>query len=65
MIIFVFEYINAKTKAFQKCNQPIISVDTKKKENIGNFKNSGKEYCQKGKLLEVNVYDFIDKKLVV
>lgn len=58
-----FEYINEKTKVFQRHKQPVISVDTKKKENIGNFKNSGKEYCQKGKPTEVNVYDFIDKKL--
>jgi len=58
-----FEYINEKTKKFQKNNQPVISVDTKKKENIGNFKNGGKEYQKKGKPTEVNVYDFIDKKL--
>ncbi len=58
-----FEYINEKTKTFQKRKEPVISVDAKKKENIGNFKNSGKEYCQKGKPTEVNVYDFIDKEL--
>lgn len=58
-----FEYINKKTKKFQKDKQPIISVDTKKKENIGNFKNNGKEYHKKGKPTEVNVYDFIDKEL--
>lgn len=58
-----FEYINEKTKKFQKNNNPIISVDTKKKENIGNFKNNGKEYHKKGKPTEVNVYDFINKEL--
>jgi len=58
-----FEFINKKAKGFQKKNQPIISVDTKKKENIGNFKNNGKEYCKKKKPNEVNVYDFVDKKL--
>lgn len=58
-----FEYINEKAKQFQKNNNPVISVDTKKKENIGNFKNNGKEYHKKGKPTEVNVYDFIDKKL--
>ena len=58
-----FEYINEKTKEFQNKKQPTISVDAKKKENIGNFKNNGKEYHKKGQPQEVNVYDFIDKKL--
>jgi hypothetical protein len=39
-----------------------LSVDTKKKENVGNFKNNGKEYCKKGEPTKVNVYDFIDKE---
>jgi transposase len=55
-----FQFINTKTKDFQKHACPVISVDTKKKENIGNFKNNGKEYHKKGKPKEVNVYDFID-----
>ncbi|MBL7058632.1 ISAzo13 family transposase, partial [Patescibacteria group bacterium] len=58
-----FEYINKKVRDFQKWNQPVISVDTKKKENIGNFKNNGKEYHKKKNPEEVNVYDFVDKKL--
>lgn len=58
-----FEHINANVKTFQKNDQPVVSVDTKKKENIGNFKNNGKEYQEKGKPVEVNVYDFIDKDL--
>lgn len=58
-----FKHINEKTQKFQRAQQPVISVDTKKKENIGNFKNNGKEYCPKGKPIEVNVYDFIDKEL--
>lgn len=58
-----FEYINEKTKAFQKKKQPVISVDTKKKELIGNFKNNGKEYEKKGSPLEVNGHDFLDKEL--
>ena len=58
-----FEYINEKVKAFQKNDCPVISVDTKKKENIGNYKNNGKEYCPKGKPIEVNGHDFPDKKL--
>ena len=57
-----FEFINEKTKEFQKNNSPVLSVDTKKKENIGNFKNNGQEYHKKGKPRKVNVYDFIDKE---
>lgn len=58
-----FEYINQKVIAFQKRQDPVISVDTKKKEPIGNFKNPGKAYRRKGHPAEVNVYDFPDKKL--
>ena len=57
-----FQYIYEKTKSFQGNNNPVISVDTKKKENIGNFKNNGREYYPKGKAPQVNVYDFIDKE---
>lgn len=57
-----FKFINKKAKKFQKSNQPVISVDTKKKENIGNFKNNGLEYHKKGEPEKVNVYDFIDKE---
>lgn len=53
-----FTYIKKKTNTFQRQHQPIISVDTKKKENVGNYKNSGREYRKKGKPREVNVYDF-------
>ena len=58
-----FNFINNKTKEFQKKNQPVISVDTKKKELIGEFKNAGQEYCKKGHPTKVNTYDFIDKAL--
>lgn len=58
-----FEYIYKKTKEFTERDQPIISVDTKKKELIGNFENGGAEYCKKGKPTEVNGHDFEDKKL--
>ena len=54
-----FYFINTKAKNFQKKNQPVISVDTKKKENIGNYKNAGREYKKKGKPTNVKVYDFI------
>ena len=57
-----FHYINNKTKEFQRRNNPVISVDTKKKENIGNFKNNGREYYKKGKAPEVKGHDFPDKK---
>jgi len=43
--------------------QPVISVDTKKKELVGNFKNAGREWTPKGTPEEVNVHDFIDPKL--
>lgn len=57
-----FKFISNKTKDFQNQNQPVISVDTKKKELIGEFKNSGEEYCKKGQPTKVNVYDFIDEE---
>jgi len=58
-----FEYINAKVVAAQAQQQPVISVDTKKKELIGNFKNGGTGYRAKGNPQRVNVHDFEDKKL--
>ena len=58
-----FLYINKKIKKFQKESFPVISVDTKKKENIGNFKNEGQEYSLKGNPVEVNGHDFPDKEL--
>jgi hypothetical protein len=58
-----FEYINAKVIAAQAAGQPVISVDTKKKELVGNFKNGGSDYRPKGDPLRVNVHDFEDKTL--
>lgn len=58
-----FEYINRQTKAFQKRGQPVISVDTKKKELIGDFKNSGQEWHPKGAPEKVRVHDFEYKEL--
>jgi hypothetical protein len=58
-----FEHINAKVVAAQAARQPVISVDTKKKELIGNFKNGGTDYRPKGDPRRVNVHDFEDKKL--
>ena len=58
-----FDHINAKVVAAQARQQPVISVDTKKKELIGNFKNGGTDYRPKGDPRRVNVHDFEDKKL--
>jgi len=58
-----FEYVNATVVAAQERKQPVISVDTKKKELIGNFKNGGSDYRRKGDPLRVNVHDFEDKTL--
>jgi hypothetical protein len=58
-----FDHINAKVVAAQTQQQPVISVDTKKKELIGNFRNGGTDYRPKGDPLRVNVHDFEDKKL--
>lgn len=58
-----FEYINASVKEFQQRGQPVISVDTKKKELVGAFKNGGREWRPKGEPEEVKVHDFLDKDL--
>ena len=58
-----FEYINARAVAAQAKQQPVISVDTKKKELIGNFKNGGTDYRPKSNPRRVNGHDFEDKKL--
>ena len=58
-----FEYINNTANEFLDRGLPVISVDTKKKELIGEFKNGGKEWQKKDFPVKVNVYDFIDKKL--
>ncbi len=58
-----FEYINRQVRAFQKRQQPVVSVDTKKKELVGEFKNPGEEWQPQGQPQPVNVHDFPDKKL--
>jgi hypothetical protein len=58
-----FEHINAKAGSFQKSGQPVVSVDTKKKELVGDFRNGGREWRPKGEPEEVRVHDFIDPKL--
>lgn len=58
-----FEYINKQVKKFQRSRQPVISVDTKKKELVGDFRNVGKEYRPQGCPEPVRVHDFQDKEL--
>ena len=53
-----FEYIGREVLQFQRHGQPAVSVDTKKKELVGNFRNAGREWRPKGKPLEVKVHDF-------
>src|SRR5271168_2115805 len=58
-----FEYINVKVKAALAAGQPAISVDTKKKELVGDFKNGGRELRRKGEPEPVRVHDFEIKGL--
>ena len=58
-----FHYINDQATAFLAAGEPVISVDTKKKELVGNFKNQGREYRPKATPEAVNVHDFIDPAL--
>jgi DNA-binding phage protein len=56
-----FHHINAQVAALQSRGQPVVSVDAKKKELVGDFKNGGKEWQRQGEPEEVRVYDFVDK----
>lgn len=58
-----FLHLNAMVLGFQDRGQPVISVDAKKKELVGPFKNGGREWCPRGEPEEVRVYDFVDKQL--
>ena len=58
-----FEYIAARVEDFRARGQPAISVDTKKKELVGDFKNAGREWRPKGQPEEVRTHDFIDEVL--
>jgi hypothetical protein len=58
-----FEYIARQVRTLQKRGQPVISVDTKKKELVGDFKNGGREWRPQGQPEAVRVHDFLDKKL--
>jgi len=57
-----FLHINNQVTIFQESGQPVISVDAKKKENIGEYKNGGREYRKKGDPIKVNVHDFPDEE---
>jgi len=58
-----FRFINESVKRMQRKNQPVVSVDTKKKENLGNFKNNGEEWRKIGDPRKVNMHDFADPAL--
>jgi Rhodopirellula transposase DDE domain len=58
-----FDALNAQTQAFQARGQPVVSVDTKKKELVGDYKNGGREWQPAGQPQAVNVYDFPDAKV--
>lgn len=58
-----FEYLNAQARAFLRRGLPVISVDTKKKELVGNFKNAGREWQPEGQPEKTRVHDFADKEL--
>ena len=58
-----FHVINDAVKAAMTENQPVISVDTKKKELVGDFKNAGREWRKQGDPEEVRVHDFLTKEL--
>jgi hypothetical protein len=58
-----FEHINTTVKRFQQRGQPVISVDAKKKELVGPFKNGGREWQPQGQPEEVKIHDFVDPEL--
>jgi hypothetical protein len=58
-----FEHINEQVRTFHRQGQPVISVDTKKKELVGDFRNVGRDWRPKGLPEHVRVYDFLDQEL--
>lgn len=58
-----FQHINKKVRSFQRRGQPVISVDAKKRELVGDFKNGGCEWQPKGSPKKVRTHDFKDKDL--
>ena len=58
-----FRYIDERVREFQAAGQPVVSVDTKKKENLGRYRNGGREWRPEGQPEQVNVHDFPDAEL--
>ncbi|MBT9317296.1 ISAzo13 family transposase [Leptothoe spongobia TAU-MAC 1115] len=58
-----FQHIADTVTAFQTCHQPVISVDAKKKELVGNYKNEGRDWQPKKTPIQTKAHDFMDKKL--
>lgn len=58
-----FDYLNAQVTAALAAGQPVVSVDAKKKELVGRYKNGGQEWQPRGQPEAVNVYDFVDKRV--
>ena len=58
-----FRRLNRRVRAFEKLGQPVVSVDTKKKELVGAFRNGGREWRRKGEPVRVRVHDFPDQDL--
>jgi transposase len=58
-----FRYLNEQVREHRDAGQPVISVDTKKKELVGEFKNSGREWQPTGEPVQVSVHDFADPAL--
>jgi hypothetical protein len=58
-----FEHINKQARVFQRAGEPVVSVDTKKKELVGDFANRGSEWQPAGEPVPVRVHDFIDREL--
>jgi transposase len=58
-----FDYLNAQVTAALAAGQPVVSVDAKKKELVGLYKNGGQEWQPQGQPEPVNVYDFVDKRV--
>jgi hypothetical protein len=58
-----FEHLNRRVKTFQRQKQPVVSVDAKKKELLGQYRNGGREWRPQGQPEEVKVYDLVDETL--
>jgi hypothetical protein len=57
-----FEFINDRVELYQERGSPVVSVDSKKKENLGDFGNAGQEWQPEGEPVPVRVHDFVDKE---